>query len=256
MNRSNIELDALAPFVDALLSQPMADSHGQNAQSKLMQRLAQAKPRKAPASRWGWLTAAGVAGLLAVLVLPTLMIGPTPAFADVLKHFRDFTSLRMHMNMELKGGQNQHDVITVNREGDVRTDIERSVSVILNRKQAKVLTLLHEPRLAQITPFDVTRSTPEDSLKWIAEMREYQGAATLLSQTRTIDGQLARGYTFETKGETITMWAGTDGLPLEMDMGQGELMKVSFRFEFDRPTDADVFSTEVPAGYALAVDED
>lgn len=256
MNRSNAELDTLAPFVDALLSQPMADSHVQDAQSKLMQRLAQAKPRTAPASRWGWLTAAGVAGLLAVLVLPTLMIGPTPAFADVLRHFRDFTSLRMHMNMELNGGRNQRDVITVNREGDVRTDIERSMSVILNRKQAKVLTLLHEPRLAQITAYDVTKSTREDSLKWIAEMREYQGAATLLPQSRTIDGQLAYGYQLQTAGDTITVWAGADGLPLEMEMGKGELMKVSFRFEFDRPIDADVFSTEVPPGYTLAGDED
>jgi outer membrane lipoprotein-sorting protein len=256
MNRSNEELGALAPFVDAVQSQPVADSDSQSAQSKLMQRLAQAKPKPQPGSRWGWLTAAGVAGLAAILVLPTLMIGPTPAFADVVKHFRDFTTMRMLMDVEINGGQRQHNVITVNRDGDLRSDMEDSMSVVLNRKEGRILTLLHELKLVQITPFDSTQSSREDSLRWIDEMRDYQGTAISLAQTRTIDGQLAHGYQLHTEGQSMTVWADAHGLPLEMQVDQGSTMKLSFRFEFDRPVDASAFSTEVPQGYTLTEGED
>jgi len=255
MTRSNEELGALAPFVDALQSRPVADSDTENAQSKLMQRLAAVKPR-ATSTRWGWLTAAGVAGLLTILVLPTLMIGPTPAFAEVLRHFRDFSSMRMLMTIEVNGGPPQHNIVTVNRDGDVRTDIGEIMSVIVNRKASQVLTLLHQPKVAQASSVDMSRSTPEDSLQWIDDLRAYQGAATLLPQTRTIDGQRANGHELQVEGRTMIVWANAEGLPLEMEMDEGELMNLSFRFEFDRPLDADAFSTVVPEGYTLSMGDD
>lgn len=67
---------------------------------------------------------------------------------------------------------------------------------------------------------------------------------------------LARGYELKSEGLQSVVWASADGLPLQMDIDQGTLMTMSFSFRFDRPVDATMFSTAVPAGYALATDED
>ena len=65
-----------------------------------------------------------------------------------------------------------------------------------------------------------------------------------------------RGWELTIAGATIVLWATDDGLPLEMKMGGGTALQLDFHFEFDPPQSAQMFSTEVPAGYSLGKDED
>lgn len=229
----------------------------QDAQRKLEARIATA-PRKARQSVTGWLAAAASA-IAAVAAFVWLPLAPTPAlaFSDVQQHFRDFSALRFDMEQRINGDLLMKSRVSLLANGTVRTEVGDDVTVIVNVEQKRVLTLLKSGQIAMQTPLDET-PTREDSLEWLQEIRDFQGAATQLPGSRTIQGQRAYGWELPMPvGEgKIVLWATADGLPLEMQLDQGVKMDMSFRFDFNPRLSAELFSTEVPAGYTLRPSED
>ena len=87
-------------------------------------------------------------------------------------------------------------------------------------------------------------------------MRNFQGVATRLPGSRTIDGRKAYGWQLSTNGMELVLWASEDGLPLEMSMDQGTPLQFIFHFEINLPLSAELFSTRVPEGYREVAPED
>ena len=232
----------------------------QGAQRKLeaavAERAAKVATRKPVRHVGGWLAAATSAGLvaLAALWLP-LIPSSAQAFAAVQQHFRDFRTLRFDIEQRMNGEVMMKSRIHVTRDGNVRTDIGDDISVIVSSTDRRVVTLLHQPRIAVVTALGVP-VTQEDAMAWLDDIRKFQGEAKLLPQTRVIDGRKARGWELAITGGTIVLWATDDGLPLEMSMGGGNALQLDFDFEFDPVLPAQMFSTEIPAGYSLGKDED
>jgi hypothetical protein len=129
------------------------------------------------------------------------------------------------------------------------------VVVIVNSAEARVLTLIRPSHAAIVSPL-AHPVEEDDALKWLKDIREFQGAAQALPEPRTIQGKKAYGWRLETQGIEIVLWATADGLPLEMTMVPGAQLQLDFQFEFDVPLAPESFSTEVPAGYSLGVQED
>jgi hypothetical protein len=129
--------------------------------------------------------------------------------------------------------------------------------VVVNTQEKRVMTLVKPEHIAVITPLPEP-GTKEDAMDWLEDVRDFQGVARQLPGTRTIQGQRARGWEMPlpTGQGSIVLWANEAGLPLEMKLDQGVAMDMSFHFEFEPPLPADFFSTEVPAGYTLADQED
>jgi hypothetical protein len=199
-----------------------------------------------------WLTAAaaGVAAVAIVLLLPT--VSQNVAFAEVQRHFADFETLSFIMDTRVGGQTIQQSRVYVNEAGDVRTDVGRDVSVIVNASRKEVLTLAHGPRVAMLMPVTEAPKS-EDPLAWLAELRAYQNAAKPLGM-KVVDGKTAHGWELEIQGMQTQLWADENGLPLSMKIEQ-QAMELQMQFTFDAPLAADLFSLEIPQGYRAASED-
>ena len=215
--------------------------------------------RPVRASR-GWL-AAGASAVVAVVTLLWLPLGSAPAlaFAQVQQHFRDFRTLRFDVEQRMNGQVLMKSRIHVTRDGNVRTDVGDLVSVIVNPSERRMMTLHHPSHVAMLTPLPETATasaTADDAMSWLKEIREFQGEARRLPQTRTINSRKVYGWEVASAAGDIVLWATEDGLPLEMTLGGSAPQQLTFDFEFDPKLPAQLFSTEIPAGYSLGKEED
>jgi hypothetical protein len=211
--------------------------------------------RRAPRTR-GWL-AAGASAVAAIVALLWLPLGSMPAlaFAQVQQHFRDFRTLRFDVEQRMNGKVMMKSRIHVTRDGNVRTDVGDLVSVIVNSAERRVMTLHHPAHVATLAPLTVP-ATADDAMAWLKDIREFQGEAKPLPQTRIIHFKRAYGWELASVAGNIVLWATEDGLPLEMTLGGNAALQLNFDFEFDPGLPAQMFSTEIPPGYSLAKEED
>jgi len=197
----------------------------------------------------GWL-AAGATAMAALVAVVLLPLTPTPAFAAVQEHFRDFRTLRFDMTQQVAGQTGIATHVATTRDGRSRTDVGTDVSVIVNTAEGRVLTLIHPQHVAMQMPIGGDPGD-DDSLDWLEDIRKFKGAATRLPEPRTIGGREAYGWKLRTGNMDIVLWATESGLPLEMQMTGAQQMRFEFHFEFDLPLPDSMFSTAIPAGYRL-----
>jgi len=219
-------------------------------------RTANVTPAKPARRVGGWLAAATSAGIvvLAMLWLP-LVPSQALAFAQVQQHFRDFRTLRFDVEQRMNGNVVMKSRVHVTRDGNVRTDVGDFVSVIVNTSERRVMTLHHPAHVATLAPLEAP-ATPDDAMKWLDDIRDFQGEARALPETRRIGLHRAHGWELDTAAGKLTLWATDEGLPLEMTVSGAAALELGFDFEFDRALPAQMFSTEIPAGYSLGKAED
>jgi hypothetical protein len=195
-----------------------------------------------------WIAAgasAAAAAVLAVVLLPL----------TTQEHFLDVRTLRFDMTQEVAGQQGLVTHVAMTRDGRLRSDVGTDVSVILNTAEGRVLTLIHPQRMALESPLG-GRQVTDDGMRWLEDIRRFQGAAERLPEPRTIGGRRAHGWKLRTGNMDIVLWATEGGLPLEMQMTGEQRMRFDFHFEFDVPLADEMFSTALPAGYSRAPAED
>jgi hypothetical protein len=251
MNSLDKTLESLAT------REPPADM--MNAAQKRLEAAVSARIAVAPRARRGisgWL-AAGASAIAAVMAIVLLPLTPTPAlaFSDVQEHFRDFRTLRFDMTQEVAGHKGFVTHVALTRDGNLRTDIGTDLSVIANTAQGRVLTLIHPEHVFMETPMGGGPSN-DDSLRWLDDIRKFQGVAERIPEPRTIDGRRAYGWKLRTGNMDILLWATEGGLPLEMQMTGEQQMRFEFHFEFDASLPDGMFSTAIPPGYSRAPAED
>ena len=219
-------------------------------------RVAATRPRRAKRNVGGWLAAAASAVVVAgaFLWMP-LMPTPALAFSEVQAHLRDFRTLRFDMRQVVAGQEGPVTRVTTTRDGKLRTDVGTDLSVIVNAAEGRVLTLVHPEHIAVESPLGGAVGD-DDSVDWLEDIRDFQGAATRLPEPRNIGGQLAYGWQLRVQNLDVVLWATAEGLPLEMNMNGAGQMHFDFHFEFDVALPAETFSTAIPPGYSRAEAED
>jgi hypothetical protein len=245
---------ALAGAVQAAQEVPTAAVD--TAQMRLASAL-QARPRRERPAMRSWLTAglAAVAVVVLALGLP-LLSGQGDAFAAVQAHFRQFRTLQMDVVQRHGGEVMQTSRTRVNDAGATRTDIGESLSIVVDPRRGRVLTLLHEEHQAVVATITPQAASAGSAIAWLDKLRRFDGKAVALPEARTIDGRPARGWSVDLGGDAIELWADSDGLPLEMRT-QGGGLQIDYRFVFDAEFAPGLFEVAVPAGYAqVEADED
>jgi outer membrane lipoprotein-sorting protein len=250
-------MNTLDNVLDSLSRAELPAEQVQDSQRKLDAVIASAPRRPAKRRVAGWL-AATASALAAVTAFVWLPLTPTPAlaFAEVQKHFQNFDTLRFEFEQRMDGELLVKGRVSLLANGAVRTEVGDEVIVIVNPVEKRVLTLLEDGRIAMVTPLEGAPKA-DDSMKWLQEIRDFQGAAVAIPETRRIRGQRAHGWKLQTGQNEIVLWANDAGLPLEMQIDQDVKIDMEFRFEMNVAMPAGHFSTDVPAGYELqAADEE
>ena len=227
------------------------------AQAQLTARMQQARrPARTAVRAWWAVTATAVLAIAAIIAGPMLS-GGGDAFAAVQAHFQRFNTLSMTITQRFDGQPLQTSHTIVDARGVVRTDVGDQLSVIVDASRGRLLTLLHDSRQAMIATIPKNKPAADDALSWLDDVRNFKGQATPLPDTRIINGRTARGWSLQTGGTTMELWADADGLPLAMRQLGGGGLEIDYRFEFDQPIAPGLLSSEVPMGYApVAPDED
>ncbi|HWU76526.1 MAG TPA: hypothetical protein VN043_08470 [Rhodanobacter sp.] len=243
----------LSPKLSAHLSAldvPPSGAATETAQRKLESRLSRTRPAAVRRPWLGWATAAATSCLVLALVL--LPASQGIAFAAVQKHLRDFTTLSLTIEQRSQGMAMPSIHVRMNRHGDARTDMGGATTTVVNAGEHRILTLLHDSHMAMLTPLPIDASAqPAGNLAWLDAIRHFQGKATQLPDKRIIDGRPTTGWTLDTEGMHITLWADSDGLPRAIEINGGKQLSQRMHVSIDQPMDASIFSTQVPAGYHL-----
>jgi hypothetical protein len=244
-------MNSLDNTLDSLARAELPAAEVRDAQRKLEAALDAAPRRPARRRVAGWFaaTASTMAALAAFIWLP-LTSTPALAFADVQRNLRDFDTLRFEFEQHMDGQLLVKGRVSLLANGAVRTEVGEDVVVVVNPVEKQVLTLIESGRIAMVTPLEGT-PTKNDSMKWLQEVRDFQGTAVAMPESRMIRGQRAYGWRLPVGEGDVVLWANEAGLPLEMQIDQGVKIDMSFRFEVNVQMPEASFSTEVPAGYEL-----
>jgi hypothetical protein len=210
----------------------------------------------APRRLGGWLVATVSAAVVTVALLWSPLSAPAAlAFTTVQQHFRDFRTLRFELDQRMNGQVSMKTRVTLTRAGDVRADVGDDLTVIVNQAERRVLMLQHQARVAVVMPLSAAAER-DDALRWLDDVRDFQGVAEALPEVRTIRGARARGWRLEAGGTPIELWANEDGLPLQMVVGATESLQLDFAFEFDADIPPRTFNVDIPEGYSPGTQED
>ncbi|MBY6204525.1 hypothetical protein [Halomonas denitrificans] len=263
--KSTLTINAhpLKRYIDAAREDAPAASAADAAQRRLLHRLDQAgEPRATKPDSWSpsrsWRVPAATAAVLAILMVPLLLTVPGSngglAFAQVQSFFSDFRTMHARLTTSMNGNEILRMDIVVDDQDRARIDTGDSLTVIVDPTRREMLQLFHDAGLAARVPLtgeDVEEQST--GLDWLAEIREYQGQARLIEETRSIDGAEVFGFRLTERAVDMTLWAAESGRPvlLELETGnEAAPITTRIRFDFDRPVDTDLFRLDVPAGYA------
>ncbi|MEO8985268.1 MAG: hypothetical protein ABI300_06545 [Rhodanobacter sp.] len=236
----------------AALNVAPSDAATEVAQRRLEARLSRSRQQAVRRPWVGWIAVAASACLVVTLVM--LPASPGVAFAVAQKHLRDFTTLGLTIEQRSQGIAMPMIHVRMNRNGDARTDMGSATTTVVNIREHRILTLLHDSHMAMLTPLPVyATAQPADKLAWLDAIRDFQGKATRLPEQRTIDGRSTTGWAMDSEGMHITLWADSDGLPRAMDIkaNGSQLLSQRVHVAVDKPMDDSIFATDVPAGYEL-----
>jgi hypothetical protein len=159
------------------------------------------------------------------------------------------------MTQEVAGQSGLVTHVASTRDGRLRSDVGTDLSVIVNTAEGRVLTLVHPEHVAMVTPIGGAPAN-DDSMRWLDDIRKFQGVAVRLPEPRIIGGRQAYGWKLRTGNMDIVLWATEGGLPLEMQMTGEQQVRFEFRFTFDAPLPDEMFSTAIPAGYRISNGDD
>jgi hypothetical protein len=243
----------LESHLAALRADVPADSAADMAQARLVARIGRRAPR--PRLRELVIGAATACALAVLAFGPLFVAREVVAFDDVQRHFRDFTTLVMTIDTTMGGTSLPRNTVTATRDGRVRVDVGTQLSVVLDPKRGRGVSLLHDARAAAPFAF-VPGGRGNEALDWLDELRTFTGVAERIEATRTIAGQPAYGWTLTLANQRTELWANADGLPLSMRVDGAGPVELAFGFTFDEPVDDARLSLDPPPGYAEASDED
>jgi outer membrane lipoprotein-sorting protein len=250
--------DPLKSYIDAVHNDTPDATTTDAAQRRLMTGL-DAKTSSTRSQSGGWGLRATAAAALAVLILPVLLLVPGSnggvAFADIQAFFNDFRTMHARMTTSMNGNEIMTVDVYVDDQDRARVDSGGIVSLIVDPNRQEMLQLFHSAGRAALVPLtDEGTQDEETGLEWLEDIREYQGQARLIDETRVIGGEEVFGFRLTQRAIDMTLWATDSGKPvlLEMDTGsEAAPITTRIQFEFDGAVDAERFSLEVPAGYEV-----
>lgn len=248
------ENSPLGAFVRAARTAPPSRTVDR-AQRGLLDRLSNQAP--ASKTRRGWLAASVMAAMAcaAILVAP-LITGSNDAFAEVQRHFRNFKILSMWVEQRSGSVVLQRSRMTVDAEGNQRTDVGDELSVIVSPSARTVLTLFHPNREATVAELPPTSESPDAALAWLEKIKAFKGSAKALPGAARIAGVRVQGWELDVNGDPIRLWATPAGMPVAMRAGGSHGVELHFRFQIDHSIPIGYLSPRVPHGYHIVQGED
>ncbi len=215
--------------------------------------------RIAMRNRAATLAAAALIVVVALVGLPSL-VGPlfsgTITFAEVIGPLLHAQTVVVDTIVGRdETGPAFHDMVKGSRIR--RTVSDRNDVVIIDLDAGRMLAL--DPQSASATYVDIRGPIQEGTRSYLGLVREI---VTRLNDRpdlpvqnlgrQEIDGRTAIGFQVSEGNTQLTIWADPKtGLPMRIEVLQGQSFTILKNIEFDVPVDDSLISMDIPAGYTL-----
>lgn len=249
MNATHTNKEGQDDFLDRFIS-AARDSHPRAELDAATARFRTRLPRQ-PVRRTGrmlrWAGAAA-AVMLGIAIVPQMMPGENgAAFAEVQAWFDSYRTV--HVQTVTRHGEDEVSRMNIwaTAEGGMRLETGL-VTQILDPDERVMHTLLPGDRVMS-TPIPAAGLEEKPgAIGLLHELRDFQGQATQLSESRVIDGEQATGYELRVDRTTVKLWAASrDNRPMLMEVVIGDDLVMESHMVFDQPLPEDALV--VPAGY-------
>lgn len=189
-----------------------------------------------------WAGGAVTAALLITLVPQLLPGNGGAAFAQVQSWFENFRTVHATTVTRQGGEEISRIEVWATAEGGMRLETGQSVQ-ILDPSTGTFHTLLPGDRVMSM-PIPVNdTSQAGGTMEWVESIREFQGDAERISQSRWIEGHETVGYRLTVEQTTVDLWAIPEsGRPVLMELELGGGVTMETRLEFDQPLPEDAFT--------------
>ena len=244
----------LAPFVEACRT-----AVTQNDIDEATRRLRARLPQTKPAQQRSWRPKLAAAALMLTglaVTLPLILPGGSgSAFADVQQWFQSFQTLSVRTQIRTADSPLVDIQTFATNDGNVRIEQAGSVHII-TAGTGTFSTLLPERRYFSkpIAVQNMDSDASSDGLKWVNELRDFQGDAVLLEETRHQHGRLLVGHQLVIDATDLTLWSDSaTNQPVSL---QGQLPGgLTLNTEFTFNTEFDPAMFDIPPGYQAITDE-
>jgi len=243
-------------FISATSDDQPSQEQVQQAQRRLKQKIDNHKSNR---TSWTpkWMISSASAALMVVVVLVSVPFQSSLAFTDVQRYFREFSTLKTHISMQVMNEQIWTMDVLNDEYGNTRIDMHfgPGTTFILNTAQAEMLVLDHGSQNGNRINLEGKNSTqPMEQLDWLEKIKNFQGQADRLPETRWINDRETQGFELVIAQQQIQVWADIDsGLPLQTIVTSGDEQVGSFSIKadlsFDEPIDPAQFDVALPDGY-------
>ena len=246
MNAASTPKPSLESYIEAART---VDEHELQAASRAFQSELPVV-EKHSSVRAGWLRFAGVAAalVLAISLIPLVLPGNpgATAFAQAQAWFESYRTLHFVMTTQINDQPLTRVEVWTDDEGSTRVDVP-PISHIVIPSQSIMHTVLPG---GQVVTTDLPLSTRAfevgDGMEWLDELRDFQGMAEIVGESRSIDGIEAMGWRVALPSGTHTLWVDpADNRPMMLDAELESGMTMESVFEFDQPLPDGLF--DVPS---------
>lgn len=225
----------LDPYIEAARRQFRAGEI-EPAAERLRQRLPSAGAGRRAAVQWPLLAAAASVVFAAVTAVLLLLPGQDgSAFAQAQEWFSSYETLRIETTVEMGQETVSRTDLWVDDADNVRIEAG-GVATIVRPDTESIYILLPDGRaIMQSIPPD---AAAEASTDWLEQVRDFQGQADLLAESRIIEGIDAAGYELTIGMTTFVLWVDpADGRPLQVESEtvDGTTMRHALSFDVSLP---------------------
>lgn len=246
MNMPNQNNALLDDYIEA--AREVDDAALNKAVTDFREGLPVVKPARQKVPAWLRYSGAVAMLVLAVSIVPTFMPKNTgaQAFAQVQAWFEDYQTLQVNINMMMGDMQISEVKVWGQANGATRVEVPPTVTIIDPVNNVMHMLLPEGQVMTRELGIQVANTQGNEHLEWLEELREFQGVATIVDESRVVDGIDAIGWQLNLDGQSHTLWTDPDDnrpLLMEAELPGGLFMTITFSFNSVFP--AELFEAPV-----------
>ncbi|MHC4659139.1 MAG: LolA family protein [Planctomycetota bacterium] len=196
--------------------------------------------------------------IVAVVIGINEFIGPSVAFADVVRPFLTANTATFKVTIEVQGGPTQTGDGMFKEPGRMRQSSPEGVTTVVDLQLRKVVVRMPAQKRAIVHELINVQEDPgqfnmfEEIRRRILEAQENEDECVEFLGENEIEGRAAIGYHVQKAGIDITIWADAETkIPIRMENTIGTATTIISDIVFNVPLEDSLFDLDIPEEYTV-----
>jgi outer membrane lipoprotein-sorting protein len=196
--------------------------------------------------------------IVAVVIGINEFIGPSVAFADVVRPLLTANTATFRVTSKVQGGPTQTGDGMFKEPGRMRQSSPEGVTTVVDLQQGKMVVRITAQKRAIVYELINIQEDPgqfnmfEEIRRRILEAQENEDECVEFLGENEIEGRAAIGYHVQKAGIDITIWADAETkIPIRMENTIGTATTIISDIVFNVPLEDSLFDLDIPEEYTV-----